>query len=406
MSGFKVNGVDLDDIFMKKDPSNPWNNQIPSITTNYRTSDGSDLKERYIKKGSYPNDATASATNMLVKYAGDFVDLNTLFAAKYEWDNYSITARGSCGGGLESGSNDHAGNNPDQYSMVGAHITCTMSLIKKYNGSLVNYKLYSCVGGAAGGSDGDGNRLGYPGGSTYALLNADTEECIIVPGAGGGSGGGNGNPGGAAFHFNMNMSHKHMPTQGQTKYLYVAYQNETLNGYMAPYWDSNKVNDDDNIMKGTQEITNNGGDYKDRNEIKTYGGGVYHGLNAKNHYSRGGGGGRANDGGESQNGTKGSKWNGGKGAKGDGQRRSAGGGGGGAGWYGGGGGNNHNTRNGREGSPGGGGGSTYINPFYNPTNLDITAGGTNYYRYIKIGNTTHGYNDGSFIGNYDTNFTL
>ena len=128
MSGFHVNGVDLDDIFMKKNSNNPWNSNADAIVTNFRTADNKDLNKRYIKKtSSYPNNETTSITSIL--HNGD--DLNTIFAAKYEWGNYSIEARGSQGDGTGATSLGRFGNNPHYTSAYGANITATMSLIKK-----------------------------------------------------------------------------------------------------------------------------------------------------------------------------------------------------------------------------------------------------------------------------------
>lgn len=376
MSGFYVNGIDLDDIFMKKDMSYPGTDTASSASqTHFKGMDGKDLNQRYVEKtNTYPNNGTAAATYLYVNGS----DLNTKFAAKYEWDNYTVEAAGSKGIIASNSINNRFGNNPNVNSQYGAIITCYMDLIKTYEGSPVNYEIKSCQGGDGGA----GTRPGGKGGNTVALIDPNNNACIIVAGAGGGSGAGNGGPGGAAYNDTLNMTGNNIPI---FRYLIG---DPLLAGYMYPGGQTYG-----NKYTGTYP---NGGDYINHTlkyifpptgpDYLLPTDGHYYGLNAKECFGQGGGGGTdqggTGGGGTSGNGTQ---WNGGKGEDADYKDRSSGGGGGGAGYYGGGGGDNHNTKERNTGSPGGGGGSSYINPDYNPSSIKIVANTGDTYIKIKGG---------------------
>jgi hypothetical protein len=379
MSGFYVNGTDLDDIFIKKSSAYPGTNTSSSASQTHFEVDGVDLNQRYVAKANtYPNNGMAAATGLLV----DGADLNAIFAKTYEWGTYTVQAAGSKGY-LVSTSNTRFGNNPNVNSQYGAIITCEMDLIKTYNGSPVYYEIKNCQGGA-GGTVGYGTRVGGNGGDTVALIDPNNDECIIVAGAGGGSGNGNGGPGGAAYNDTLNMTDWNNPI------FYYLIQDPLLTKYMYPGGET--------LGYPYTGIYPYGGDYINQTlkVIKYNNGGsaywappagYYYGLNAKNCFTYGGGGGtdEGGVGGIDGGAAPGTQWNGGKGGDANSDSRSAGGGGGGAGYYGGGGGTNVNTGDGTRGSPGGGGGSSYINPNYNlnNNNISIVANGTSDY-YIKI----------------------
>lgn len=371
MSGFHVNGTDLDDIFMKRSEAF-YNTDSVASTTNFEV-DGVDLNQRYVAKTNiYPNNAEAPATGLFV----DGADLNAIFAKKYEWDTYTVEAAGSAGGSYSS--NTRFGNNPNVNSQYGAIITCTMDLIKTYNGNPVSYEIKDCYGGQ-GGTTGYSGRIGANGGNTVALIDPNNDECIIVAGAGGGGGNGNGGPGGAAYNDTLNM------TDWNTWIYYYLVQDPLLAGYMFPggtnedyIWTS--VYNTPASQYITSTFKYNGG-----SSYTVAPAGYYYGLNAKNCFTYGGGGGtdQGGTGGIDGGAASGTQWNGGKGGDANSDSRSAGGGGGGAGYYGGGGGTNVNTGDGTRGSPGGGGGSSYINPNYNSSSINIVGNGSATC-YIKI----------------------
>ena len=386
MSGFHVNGTDLDDIFIKKSSAYTDTNTSSSASQTHFEVDGVDLNQRYVAKANtntYPNNGTAAATGFQLENGAD---LNTIFAANYEWNTYNVEAAGSKGFIASNSANTRFGNNPNVNSQYGARITCEMDLIKTYNGSPVNYEIKVCQGGHGGG----GTRPGGLGGDTVALIDPNNnDECIIVAGAGGGSGAGNGGPGGAAYNYTLNMTD---PNNPMFKYLI---QDPLLTGYYYMYPGGQSLG------YPYTGISPQGGDYINQTlkVIKYNNGGsaywtppagYYYGLNAKHCFTYGGGGGTDQGGTGGGGGADGEAWNGGKGADADNQSRSSGGGGGGAGYYGGGGGGNYSTTNKNTGSPGGGGGSSYINPNYIPVDvdIDIAANGTPDF-YIKINNNTY-----------------
>jgi len=116
-----------------------------------------------------------------------------------------------------------------------------MSLIKKINGSSVNYYLQDCAGGAGGtpgpsGSNQYSGRYGQNGGSTYALIDNNSEKCVIVAGAGGGSRNGNGGPGGAAYNDELPIT---INTSVST--FYYLLQDTTYTGYMTPLYNPSSI---------------------------------------------------------------------------------------------------------------------------------------------------------------------
>jgi hypothetical protein len=378
MSGFHVNGTDLDDIFIKKSSAYTGTNTSSSASQTHFEVDGVDLNQRYVAKANtYPNNGTAAATGFQLENGAD---LNTIFAANYEWDTYDVQAAGSKGFIASNSANTRFGNNPNVNSQYGAIITCEMDLIKTYKGSPVNYEIKVCQGGH-GGTVGYGTRVGGLGGDTVALIDPNNnDECIIVAGAGGGSGAGNGGPGGAAYNDFLAMT-----TNTSVYSYYYTWTDPWLGNYMYPSYNPYNINSTTNYMFDPSKYISPG--YVEGSED-----GYYYGLNAKNCFTYGGGGGtdEGGVGGIDGGATAGGKYYGGKGGDANSDSRSAGGGGGGAGYYGGGGGTNVNTGDGTRGSPGGGGGSSYINPNYIPVDvdIDIAANGTPDF-YIKINNNTY-----------------
>ena len=372
MSGFYVNGIDLDDIFMKKSFAYPGTNTASSASQTHFEVDGVDLNERYVAKtNTYPNNGTAAADTGFQLENGS--DLNTIFAANYEWDTYEVQAAGSKGFIASNSINDRFGNNPNVNSQYGAIITCNMDLIKTYNGSPVNYEIKNCQGGGGGG----GTRVGGNGGDTVALIDPNNnDECIIVAGAGGGAGAGNGGPGGAAYNDELAM------TTNTTVYsYYYLFHDPFLENYMYPSFNYYNITSTTNYMFDPSK-------YMSPGNVVASVGGFYYGLNAKQCFYQGGGGGTDQGGtGGGGSGGNGRQWHGGEGDDAGYDSRSSGGGGGGAGYYGGGGGDNYSTSNKNTGSPGGGGGSSYINPNYNPVNTKIEKNSNSSY-HIKINDAT------------------
>tara|TARA_B100001173_G_scaffold306986_1_gene314768 strand:+ start:38 stop:1195 length:1158 start_codon:yes stop_codon:yes gene_type:complete len=374
MSGFHVNGTDLDHIFIKKSSAYPGINTSSSASQAHFEVDGVDLNQRYVAKANtYPNNGTAAATGYHLENGSD---LNTIFAANYEWDTYNVEAAGSAGGSYSS--NTRFGNNPNVNSQYGAIITCAMDLIKTYNGMSVSYEIKDCYGGQ-GGTTGYSGRIGANGGNTVALIDQNNDECIIVAGAGGGGGNGNGGPGGAAYNDTLNMTDWNNPI------FYYLIQDPLLDNYMYPGGTNPVYTYNSNFQVGASQYITSTFKYAGGSNFYKASAGYYYGLNAKNCFTYGGGGGtnQGGTGGIDGGATAGGKYYGGKGGDANSDSRSAGGGGGGAGYYGGGGGTNVNTGDGTRGSPGGGGGSSYINPNYNSSSINIAANG-NATCYIKI----------------------
>ena len=368
MSGYKVDGVDLDEIFQKKEDFTDTYRSTYKIyqyatDTSLNYNKVNDLRDRYISSSSSSpyNSTIGNTTGFTI---GDGTDLNAIFSKKTSIIRYEVEMEGERGRSQQLGDLGWT----ELYNSgipYGAHIKFNVWL-----DSSRQYKVEKCFGGNPG-TDADssnGIRIGGRGGHSLALMEKDTSTIIAVPGSGGGDGSGNSRRGASVFYRGMKN------VAGMSKEDLIAPYYDVFKGGTPNYDYLRDIESDTNYYEKLEGSTiarfyNTNNTLYQVNSPKTFwypigrapAAGYYYGLTApfRNHW---GGGGGYNEGGKGyRENTNGYKFTGGKGGDGDGQRRSASGGGGGAGMYGGGGGAETNTTNGYLGSPGGGSGSTYYN---------------------------------------------
>ena len=356
MSGYEVDGDDLDDIFQKKEDftdtyRSTYNINDVATNTNMKDASGNDLKYRYI---SLTSSEPYNTSNTIVGFTLNDTDLNAIFSKKTSIIRYEVEMKGERGGlGTDPAALIQRGESGLNY---GAHI-----LFQVWLDSSKQYKVKKCFGGDPGTdiyNTENSIRIGGRGGDSLALME-ENDTIIAVPGSGGGNGAGNGRRGASVFYRGMRKGHgKSGPgfydilNDGEPDYDYLidpapndAKIYKKLTGSTIAKFNNNSLN----------QVND-----PDDNEPDP---GYYYGLTApyRNHWGGGGGyysGGISNHSWES---TDGSQFTGGKGGDANSERRSASGGGGGAGMFGGGGGAETNTTKGERGSPGGGSGSTYYN---------------------------------------------
>lgn len=366
MSGYEVKGIDLDDIFQKKDVFTPTYRSTYKIyqyadNTNMKDRNGNDLIDRYISKYSDPPYNDNVDTN--VGFTLNDTDLNDIFSKKTTIIRYEVEMKGERGGlGTDSAALVKRGESGLNY---GAHIKFFIWLDSSHQ-----YKVKRCFGGNPGSDiykTDNSIRIGGHGGNSLALMENDNNNTVIaVPGSGGGNGAGNGKRGASVFYRGMTRG------DGEPDYEYLVPFSSTPQTTI-PITTSSTNQMYKKLSGSTIAQFNTNNTLHRVDSPKTVLGivvalppdaGYYYGLTApyRNHW---GGGGGYNSGGtsyESHGSKKGSQFTGGKGGDANSWRRSASGGGGGAGMFGGGGGAETNTEDGNLGSPGGGSGSTYYNP--------------------------------------------
>lgn len=347
MSGYKVNGIDLDDIFNKiddytSDYRNDYGINKNNISTNLFDVNGNDLKDRYVSiESSSPPYNTSITNNTGFKSSSD-QDLKNLFSNKTNLIRYNVI--------LEA---ERGGEGTDTVSLVargqtGINYGAKME-IEVWLDQTKEYKIKKCDGGNAGVDPGNGGfRTGGRGGNSIALM--DNNTVIAVPGAGGGDGAGNGARGASAFY------------DGMTRYNAILGNSPYYDTFASGKPDYGYLNDSTKVVNTNNAVFNNNILVSMKNSGVNPITGYFYGLPARRRVAYGGDGGY-NNGGASGGGnaTSGGYLYGGKGGDSDTNRRSGSGGGGGAGMYGGGGGSEVNTDDGNKGSPGGGSGSSYYN---------------------------------------------
>lgn len=370
MSGYEVKGIDLDDIFQKKDDftdtyRSTYNINDVANNTNMKDVSGNDLKDRYISLTSSSEPYNDNNTN--VGFTLNGTDLNAIFSKKTTIIRYEVEMKG------ERGRSQEGGDLPftTRYNSgipYGADISFNVWL-----DSSQQYKVKKCFGGNPGSdiyNTDNSIRIGGHGGNSLALMENDT--VIAVPGSGGGDGSGNSKRGASVFYRGM----KNVAGTSKDDYIppyYDVFYGGTPNyEYLRPAPNSNqmykKLADSTiarfNTNNTIYQVNSPKTDEEDEKGLHPVAG-YYYGLTApyRNHW---GGGGGWTSGGVTYkyatNSGSGSQFTGGKGGDANSWRRSASGGGGGAGMFGGGGGAETNTEDGYLGSPGGGSGSTYYNP--------------------------------------------
>ena len=362
MSGYLYKGVDLDEIFQKKEDftdtyRSTYNINDVATNTNMKDASGNDLKYRYI---SLTSSEPYNTSNTNVGFTLNGTDLNAIFSKKTSIIRYEVEMEGERGGlGTNPAALIQRGESGLNY---GAHI-----LFQVWLDSSKQYKVKKCFGGDPGTdiyNTENSIRIGGRGGDSLALME-ENDTIIAVPGSGGGNGSGNGKRGASVFYRGMSKGNglagpapKYDIFKGgipDYDYLSNPVPNSNQMYYKLTGSTIAKFNNDNTISQVNSPGGNDGVDPA---------AGYYYGLTApyRNHW---GGGGGSNSGGvtyvNATNSAAGGKGYGGRGGDTNDWRRSASGGGGGAGMYGGGGGAETNTTDGYRGSPGGGSGSTYYN---------------------------------------------
>lgn len=342
MSGFKVNGIDLDSIYIVES-----NNDTRS--TGYKLSNGDDIINRYrIRASNIPQGDSTGYT------ISDGKDLSYFFIDKTNTSaEATITITASAGEPVIPHSVMHYISGYPYDIANGAILQFTIENVN-FGQQLEIQKIYGGNGGR-----GSSSRYGSRGGHSYAVSLDGT--LLAVAGAGGGCGAGNGQIGASAYyngltepsdyHVDYNPNGTTNWGAGMTIGGYVVGSDRYWYGLNAKHWyvPGGDGGSHEDVQSGIYHATNasiqrkSGWDFKTTYSFKD----THYGYSGKGGYLHGG------DGGPSF--ATGSHTD---------RDRSSGGGGGGAGYYGGGGAAGNLTLDGRRGSPGGGSGSSYLNESY------------------------------------------